>query len=522
MEFTMRLPDGWLWGLSVVFILSSLTALSFSKRRRDAVLDRFHIRRRRTSGASTPPRSFSPTKEASNEKASGPTAPDYSEVFPPSRRSALPILAETAKASDQKILLGPEPSLNFLLNDPLPTTRSYDLDNDVPKYTPTGFSTAEIKAMGDFPAYDVLSGVSLPQPYLNFNPKTALPRPYRPLRWAYHQTMCKFATHIPRDKSANKFSALTKLEPDWWLEVENTYVARVKERQELYKLHTNKVLDYLPGSELVCKELMEMCLLFYCARYPTYFQLSPDKSTFHNRLLDTVTAIKSMHPLRVLLNNVPEDFAIVLRNEEDGMYYFRAGVVCSSLGWNVSTKIGLQLKDIHKPIPDYKEKMSFSMDRYFTKMPTNAPIQRGSWGLEIGTPLFMPPGDPHEQYRMKQKEGLTIEECNLRVDWQTLRRLPLSGGVVFNFKALFTPVREFRDEPYVPALLLKLLQEGKQNLMEYKGTWHVEHACIPELEVYAKEQVEKGLVKAEWEVATLEESPYFPRWEEKWHRQQGF
>jgi len=66
------------------------------------------------------------------------------------------------------------------------------------------------------------------------------------------------------------------------------------------------------------------------------------------------------------------------------------------------------------------------------------------------------------------------------------------------------------------------LQEGKQNLMEYKGTWHVEHACIPELEVYAKEQVEKGLVKAEWEVATLEESPYFPRWEEKWHRQQGF
>jgi len=312
------------------------------------------------------------------------------------------------------------------------------------------------------------------------------------------------------------------MEPDWWLEVENTYVSRVKERQELYKLHTRKVLDYLPGSELVCKELMEMCLLFYCARYPAHFQLSSDKLTFHNRILNTVTDIKSMHPLHVLLNNVPEDFAIVLRNEQDGMYYFRAGVVCSSLGWNVSTKIGLQLKDIHKPIPDYKEKMSFSMDRYFTKMPTNAPIQRGSWGLEIGTPLFMPPGDPHEQYRAKQKEDLTIEECNLRVDWQTLRRLPLSGGVVFNFKALFTPVQEFRDEPYVPALLLKLMQEGKQSLMEYKNTWHVEHVCIPALQAYAKEQVEKGLVKDEWEVTTLDDSPYFPGWEEKWHRQQAF
>lgn len=364
--------------------------------------------------------------------------------------------------------------------------------------------------------------------------------------------------------------ALCKMEPDWWLEVENTYVSRINERKELFQKYGKMVLDYLPGSELVCKELMEMCLQFYCARYPRLFSLSPDKKTFHNRLLNEDTDIKSMHPLHVLLNNVsqilgfpfsysrlfkelrrgaspmvaspnpvhhqyntnstpqvPEDFAIVLRNEEDGMYYFRAGVICSSLGWNVSTKIGMQLKDIHKPIPDYKEKMSFSMDRYFSKMPTNAPIQRGSWGLEVGTPLFMPPGDPHEKLRESQQESLTIEECNLRVDWQTLRRLPLSAGIVFNFKALFTPVQEFRDEPYIPALLLKILKEGKKSLMEYKNTWHVEHVCVPELERYAEEQVRKRLVVPEnpgeeWTVATLQESPYFPGWEEKWHRLQGF
>jgi hypothetical protein len=318
------------------------------------------------------------------------------------------------------------------------------------------------------------------------------------------------------------------METDWWLEVDNLYVSRVKERQELFRKYGSKVLDFLPGSELVCKELMEMSLQFYCARYPAYFSISSDKSTFHNKLLQTDTDIKSIHPLHVLLNNVPEDFAIVLRNDKDGMYYFRAGVVCSSLGWNVGTKIGMQLQEIHKPIPDYKEKMSFSMDRYFSKMPTNAPIQRGSWGLEVGTPLFMPPGDPHEKLRDIQKADLTIEDCNLRVDWQTLRRLPLSGGVVFNFTALFTPVKEFRDEPYIPALVLKILQEGKKSLMEYKNTWHVEHVCIPELEEYAKEQVAKGLVKPEtaaeetWNVTTLAESPYFPGWEEKWHRQQGF
>ena len=173
--------------------------------------------------------------------------------------------------------------------------------------------------------------------------------------------------------TTNILAALTKMEPDWWLEVENNYVSRVNERKELFQKYGKMVLDYLPGSELVCKELMEMCLQFYCARYPKHFSLSADKKTFHNVLLNEDTDIKSMHPLHVLLNNVPEDFAIVLRNENDGMYYFRAGVICSSLGWNVSTKIGMQLKEIHKPIPDYKEKMSFSMDRYFSKMPTNAP-----------------------------------------------------------------------------------------------------------------------------------------------------
>jgi hypothetical protein len=34
--------------------------------------------------------------------------------------------------------------------------------------------------------------------------------------------------------------------------------------------------------------------------------------------------------------------------------------------------------------------------------------------------------------RLSQRDDLTIEECHLRVDWQTLRRLPLSGAVVFN------------------------------------------------------------------------------------------
>lgn len=312
------------------------------------------------------------------------------------------------------------------------------------------------------------------------------------------------------------------MEPDWWLELESTYAARIKQRVGYFEKHGSQVLQVLPGCEIAAKELMEMCLQFLCARYPHYFHLDQATQTFHNRILGTTASLATTPPMEVLLHHVPEDFALVLRDPSTGIYTFRGGVICSSLGWSLGTKIGLPLDAIHGPVPDYKEKMKFSMDRYFAKKPTDKPIQRGSWGLEIDEPLFMPPGDPHEAMRDAQNPAHTLEQCRLRVDWQTLRRLPLSGAVVFNFKALFTPVTEFADEPFVPALCLKILKEGKENIMKYKNTWHTEHVVMPALERWAREQVENGLVPADWEPHTLDEAPFFPGWEEKWQRQQGF
>ena len=154
------------------------------------------------------------------------------------------------------------------------------------------------------------------------------------------------------------------MEPDWWLELESTYAERIKQRQDLFVKHGKDVLNMLPGSEHACKELMGMALQFLCARYPQYFSLDLPSLVFVNKILGTTTDVKALPPLEVLLNNVPEDFAIMLRDPETGFYSFRAGIICSSLGWNLGTKIGMRLHEIHQPIPDYKEKMQFSMDRY--------------------------------------------------------------------------------------------------------------------------------------------------------------
>ncbi|OJJ57012.1 hypothetical protein ASPSYDRAFT_59436 [Aspergillus sydowii CBS 593.65] len=448
------------------------------------------IRNRRASTSHTPPRSISPEKKMPSQQKT-PASPV--DVLPPQRRHALATIGLPYK----------EITEDEVRQRILPMIEDYR-DCQEERYTPTGFSVADVKALGDFPDYATLSGVPLPEAYDGFDIERALPRPYRPFRWSYHQTM-----------------SLTKLEPDWWIELENTYRKRIAQRKELFAKHGKSVLGSLPGSELACKELMEMVLQFLCARYPQYFSLI-DRRILKNKILGTEHDVRSKPPLEIIMDNVPEDFGIMLRDDKTGNYFLRAGVICSALGWNVGSKIGLQLHQIHDPIPDYKEKMKFSMDRFFTKMPVDKPIQRGSWGLEIGEPLYMPPGDPHEKLRTFQDPNLSLEDCHLRVDWQTLRRLPLSGAIIFNFKALFTPVTEFRDEPCIPALVAKIMKEGKENLLQYKATWHVEHVVLKRFEEWAREQEENGLAPKGWEVATLEDSPWFKNWDAKWHRQQGF
>lgn len=338
---------------SIVICLCTISYLSLNQSQREVIITRLRLRRRRPSSADTPPRSLSPSKTIKIKDLpsnSLPKANEYVTSFPDSRRHVLADLA-TSLSTKQQSELG---DLKFDQAGFPQSLLSWEEDYrkaDPSKYSYAGFSVKEIKALGDFPDYARLSGVPLPNAYENFNVDKAKPRPYRPFRWAYHQTM-----------------SLTKLETDWWLEVESTYKDRIAQRKSLYNQNGEGVLKWLPGSELACKELMEMAVQFLCARYPQYFKLYPSKSDpsktiLENKILNTTQVVQDKHPLLVLLDNVPEDFAIMLRNPETGYYHFRAGMICSALGWNVASKIGKRLHEIHAPIPDYKEKMQFSMDR---------------------------------------------------------------------------------------------------------------------------------------------------------------
>ena len=168
--------------MGAAFVLSTTTLLVYQKDRRGIILERLHFRRRPDSGSGTPPRSLSPEKKRYQRIS----VPDYTTTFPPSRRSALAEIKLPATRVEAVTT-----STSDWINRILPMKESYVNAADH-LYTPCEFSIAEVKALGDFPDYATLSGVPLPQPYHDFDIRKARPRPYRPFRWSYHQTMCTF------------------------------------------------------------------------------------------------------------------------------------------------------------------------------------------------------------------------------------------------------------------------------------------------------------------------------------------
>lgn len=161
--------------------------------------------------------------------------------------------------------------------------------------------------------------------------------------------------------SAASTLAFKKLDADYWLELESTYRERITQRRDLYAQHGKEILQALPGSELACKELMEMALQYLSIKYPQHFQVKDGH--FVNRILATTRDLSVAEPLHVLLENLPEDFGIMMRDEKTGRYHLRAGVICSSLGWKLGQKMGMGLPGVHHAVPGYKEKLAFSMDR---------------------------------------------------------------------------------------------------------------------------------------------------------------
>lgn len=178
--------------LAIAVLLSNIALLVLTKSQRETIYVRVSswapavARGRRISSASTPPRSLTPEKKVPNN---APPPVEYKDFFPSSSRELLLKVAESLPTSQKKKIDTREIKREEFMKNLMPFEADYR-ECGPSTYTPMVVSMGEIEALGDFPDYSKLSGVPLPEAYKEFEIEKALPRPYRPFRWPYHQTMC--------------------------------------------------------------------------------------------------------------------------------------------------------------------------------------------------------------------------------------------------------------------------------------------------------------------------------------------
>lgn len=324
-------------------------------------------------------------------------------------------------------------------------------------------------------------------------------RPWRPFRWPYHQTMLIF-----------------KLDINHWLDMDKYYWRFLREKQRIFQTYGKENLDWLPGSEEACVELMETVAAHMTERYPLLFTvLDKNGKILRNELtkeiLDMTAPLKE-HPLIYVLKMAKEDFYVVQRNPEDGKHYLMAAAVPFPGGsFGIHTKIGRHIDEIHSDVPYYHEKLKALMERWFLRMDENSPVERALWyiswdhKLKINNCYQLPEVAPDLEELMKLTDP---GEFNVRVERQTLRRLPKSRAIIFTNHPCFYLLDEMKNEPMVPLLLRKILYEAPQQIIKYKNWELTRDHLAGYLDELIEQQIQNGLISREQPVKTLPTYPF--------------
>ncbi|CDR46249.1 CYFA0S22e01728g1_1 [Cyberlindnera fabianii] len=322
--------------------------------------------------------------------------------------------------------------------------------------------------------------------------KTYDDRPWRPFRWPYHQTMSIF-----------------KLDVNHWLDMDKYYWHYIQEKERIYHEYGKDNVDWLPESWDACVELMEMVRDHMLKRYPLLFTSTDGvrvKNELTGELLDMSTPLKE-HPLIYVSKMAKEDFYVVQKRDDGQHYLVAAAVPFPGGSFGISYKLGRSLDVIHTEVPYYEEKLKKSMERWFSKMTASDPVERASWYCTWDHNLLC-----SNVYALKDGEKVdsSIDErkFNVRVERQTLRRLPKSKAIIFTNHPVYYSIDEMKDEPLVPSLLKKIMYEGPEKIIKYKSFESFRDHILPYLDSLIKRQIDLGLITEDTPLKTLPTYPF--------------
>ncbi len=243
--------------------------------------------------------------------------------------------------------------------------------------------------------------------------------------------------------------ALRSLGGHDWFEIGPDRPAQMAEKRRLLEESHAAVFQSLTGSEEPARELVELLADYLPEHFPAVY--AREGNTFRDRIEEQGwdLAASDLHPLDLAGRWVQEDLLLLHRAQPEQAFRLIAGSLCFPTRWCLAEKMGHPLRAIHEPVPYYGERLADPVDRFFDKLQPGHGVWRLNWSLLDDGALFQPNGHG----RTQRDHGITRDNAGdklwLRIERQTLRKLPRSRAVLFTVRVHHRPLSDLsgRSEP---------------------------------------------------------------------------
>jgi hypothetical protein len=263
------------------------------------------------------------------------------------------------------------------------------------------------------------------------------------------------------------------LDPAEWIEIDERLIEQLAVRRRLLRERRAEVVAALPESGPGQRELLELLLDHLPERFPEHYRRTAGR--IENRATEEHFEIAAWSdagagaPLELAGRLVQEDLCLMQRSAAG--YRLVAAVLCFPAHWRLADKLGRPLEAIHAPVPDFGERLAAPVDRFFVNILVERPVWRLNWSLVDTPELFLPP--EHRGHPRPIAAERIGEELWLRVERQTLRRLPRSGDVVFGIHTHVDPLAAAIDSTDAARSLAARVREMPEPMARYKSIWPI-------------------------------------------------
>ena len=268
-----------------------------------------------------------------------------------------------------------------------------------------------------------------------------------------------------------------------WIERDARYPAEVALRRDLLATSHGAVFGACDGSAAARREVLDLLAAHLPARYPAGFtRIGPQLG---NRQTGEVwnLADPPVDPLELAGRLVQEDLCVVRMLGQ--VPVLAAAVLCFPSRWRLAEKIGRPLAAVHAPVPGYAAALARPVDRFMAAIRPGHIALRLNWALVDDPALFQPTG------KFRDAEDPSITPANagarlwLRVERQTLRRLPGSGAVLFGIRVHVYPLAAIATPGAVSARLGSAVRALPEATAHYKSVTPFRTALLAWLEARA-------------------------------------